>query len=48
MEQDESEAGKRGAAPKPAQHMERISRLPKPKQRFVMEMFDTLLAQAGR
>lgn len=31
-----------------AQHMEKISRLPKTKQRFVMEMLDTLLAQQGR
>ncbi len=31
-----------------AQHMEKISRLPKTKQRFVMEMLDTMLAQQGR
>ena len=48
MGQDEAKAGKRGPAPKLAQHMERISQLPKPKQRFVMEMLDTVLAQAGR
>lgn len=41
-------ASKRGPAPKLAQHIERISRLPKPKQRFVMEMLDTVLAQASR
>lgn len=40
--------GKRGPTPKLAQHMGRISQLPKPKQRFVMEMFDTVLAQASR
>jgi hypothetical protein len=27
--------------------MERIQRLPKGKQRFVMEMIDTVLAQSG-
>jgi transcriptional regulator with XRE-family HTH domain len=40
--------GKRGPAPKLQQHMERISQLPKTKQRFVMEMLDTVLSQAGR
>ena len=39
---------KRGPAPKLLRHMERISQLPKPKQRFVMEMLDTVLAQASR
>jgi hypothetical protein len=28
--------------------IERISQLPKPKQRFVMEMLETVLAQASR
>jgi transcriptional regulator with XRE-family HTH domain len=41
-------AGKRGPAPKLAHQMERINQLPKPKQRFVMEMIDTVLAQAAR
>lgn len=41
-------ARKRGPAPKLAQHMERISQLPKPKQRFVLEMLETVLAQQGR
>ena len=41
-------AAKRGPAPKLARHMERISQLPKPKQRFVMEMLETVLAQASR
>lgn len=44
MRQDEAKAGRCGLA----QQMERISQLPKPKQRFVMEMLDTVLAQAGR
>ena len=39
---------KRGPAPKLQQQIERISQLPKPKQRFVMEMLDTVLAQASR
>lgn|GEM_PF-186940 len=40
--------GKRGPAPKLQRQMERIQELPKPKQRFVMEMLDTVLAQASR
>jgi transcriptional regulator with XRE-family HTH domain len=43
-----SGAAKRGPAPKLQRHIERISQLPKPKQRFVMEMLDTVLAQASR
>jgi transcriptional regulator with XRE-family HTH domain len=39
--------GKRGPAPKLQQQMERIAQLPKPKQRFVMEMLDTVLQQAS-
>jgi transcriptional regulator with XRE-family HTH domain len=41
-------AAKRGPAPKLVRHMERINQLPKPKQRFVMEMLETVLAQASR
>jgi len=41
-------AAKRGPAPKLQQQMERITRLPKAQQRFVMQMLDTVLAQAGR
>ena len=41
-------AAKRGPAPKLAQHMERISALPKTQQKFVMQMIDTVLAQQGR
>jgi transcriptional regulator with XRE-family HTH domain len=36
---------RRGPAPKLARHMERISRLPKAKQRFVIEMLETVLGQ---
>jgi transcriptional regulator with XRE-family HTH domain len=41
-------ASKRGPAPKLAQHMEKISQLPKPKQRFVIEVIENMLAQQGR
>jgi transcriptional regulator with XRE-family HTH domain len=36
-------AGRRGPAPKLLQQIERIQRLPKSKQRFVMQMIDTAL-----
>jgi transcriptional regulator with XRE-family HTH domain len=38
-------ARKRGPAPKLLQQIERIQRLPKAQQRFVMQMIDTVLAQ---
>lgn len=41
-------AAKRGPAPKLQQQMERITRLSKAQQRFVMQMIDTVLAQASR
>ena len=41
-------ARKRGPAPKLQQHMERISALPKPKQRMVMEVLEAVLAQSSR
>ncbi len=41
-------AKKRGPAPKLLQQIERIAQLPKAKQRFVMEMLETVLAQASR
>lgn len=41
-------ARKRGLAPKLQQHLERISALPKPRQRAVMEMLEAMLAQQGR
>ena len=40
--------GKRGPVPKLQQQMERIQRLPKSQQRFVMQMIDTVLAQQDR
>ena len=41
-------AAKRGPAPKLQQQVERLSQLPKAKQRLVMEMLEGVLAQAGR
>jgi len=35
--------GKRGPTPKLQQQLERLSRLPRTKQRFVIEMLDTVL-----
>lgn len=41
-------AAKRGPTPKLQQQMERIHRLPKTRQKFVMEMLETVLQQAAR
>lgn len=41
-------ASKRGPASKLQQQMEKITQLPRPKQKFVMDMLDTVLAQASR
>ena len=38
-------AGKRGPAPKLQQQLERITRLPKAQQRFVMQMLENVLQQ---
>ena len=38
-------AGKRGPAPKLQQQLEQVSRLPRSKQQFVMQMLDTVLQQ---
>ncbi len=43
-----SAAKKRGPAPKIQQQLERLSALPKAKQRVVSEVLDSMLAQAGR
>jgi len=40
--------GKRGPAPKLQQQLERVSQLPKARQRIVSEVLDSLLAQGGR
>jgi len=41
-------SSKRGPAPKIQQQLERVSALPKARQRVVMEVIDSMLAQAGR
>lgn len=46
--QNDTAPAKRGPAPKLQQQIERIQKLPKSRQRFVMEMIDTVLAQAAR
>jgi hypothetical protein len=46
--QKQAAPAKRDPAPKLQQQMERIQRLPRAKQRFVMEMIDTVLAQQDR
>ncbi len=45
---EETPPAKRGPAPKLQQQIERIQKLPRAKQRFVMEMIDTVLAQQSR
>ena len=45
---EEIKPTKRGPIPKLQRQLERITQLPKGKQRFVMEMLDTVLQQAGR
>lgn len=40
--------GRRGPAPRLQQQLERLSALPKPKQRAVMEVLESMLAQAAR
>lgn len=44
----QSGTGKRGPAPQLQQKIERLSRLPKAKQKFVIEMLDGMLSQASR
>lgn len=46
-EENAASRGKRGPAPKLQQQLEQISQLPKAKQRFVMEMLDTVIHQAS-
>lgn len=43
-----SSPGKRGPAPQLQQKIELLSRLPKAKQKFVMEMLDGVLGQSNR
>jgi len=46
--EDAGEARKRGRAPKLQQHMERISAVPKPRQRAVIDVIEAMLARQGR
>jgi transcriptional regulator with XRE-family HTH domain len=48
MGEADASARKRGPAPKLQQHMDRISQLPKPQQRFVLQVLESVLAQASR
>ena len=41
------QARKRGRVPKLMQHLERINALPRPQQKFVLQMIEMALAQAG-
>jgi transcriptional regulator with XRE-family HTH domain len=41
-------SGKRGPSPKLLQQLEQVSQLPKAQQKFVSQMIDTVLQQAGR
>ncbi len=41
-------ASKRGRAPKLQQQMDRITRLPKAQQRFVMQVIESVIQQAAR
>ena len=45
---EDEKPARRGPSPKLQRHLERISALPKPKQRFVMQMLETVLNQAAR
>jgi hypothetical protein len=45
---EQAPPARRGPTPKLLQQVERIQRLPKAQQRFVMQMIDTVLAQQGR
>jgi hypothetical protein len=47
-EQPSATARKRGRAPKLEQQLQRISELPKPRQRAVMDVIEAMLAQPGR
>jgi hypothetical protein len=46
-EETQTTKGKRGPSSKLQQQLEQISQLPKTKQRFVMDMLDTVLQQAS-
>lgn len=45
---DSKAAAKRGPAPKLQQQMDRITQLPRARQQFVMQVIESVLAQADR
>ena len=45
---NEKTTKRRGPAPRLQQHMDTISQLPKPQQRFVLQVLESVLAQQGR
>lgn len=45
---EQKKPSKRGPAPKLQQKLEQLSQLPKPKQKFVMEMIETVLQQKAQ
>jgi transcriptional regulator with XRE-family HTH domain len=48
MGESDKTAKKRGPPPRLQQHMDRISQLLKPQQRFVVQVLESVLAQASR
>ncbi len=48
LDDDAKATAKRGPAPKLQQQMDRITQLPRARQQFVMQVIDSVLAQAGR
>lgn len=48
LSDDTKAAAKRGPVPKLQQQMDRITQLPRTKQQFVMQVIDSVLAQASR
>lgn len=44
----EPKSKKRGPAPKLERHLERISQLPRARQRFVLQVLDSVLQQEAR
>jgi transcriptional regulator with XRE-family HTH domain len=48
MGEPASATRKRGPAPKLQRHMEQINQLPKPQQKFVLQVLESVLAQQAR
>ncbi len=45
---EDKKPGRRGPAPKLERHLERIAQLPRARQRFVLQVLDTVLQQEAR